>query len=80
MAVAAFKILDDLRQTLDDGIILEGLEVAAREAVLIMTPVRIAQELLVTTAREEYTRALEVEASTKAAVATLGVDTPATIG
>jgi len=80
MAVAAFKILDGLRQTLDDGIILEGLEVAAREAAIIMTPVRIAQELLVTTAREEYTRALEVEVSTKAAVATLVVDTSATIG
>jgi hypothetical protein len=80
MAVAAFKILDDLRQTLDDGIILEGLEVAAGEAALIMAPVRIAQELLATTARDEYTRALEVEVSTKAAGATLVVDTPATIG
>ncbi len=36
MAVAAFKILDDLRQTLDDGIVLEGLEIAAAEAARII--------------------------------------------
>ena len=74
MAVAAFKILDDLRQTLDDGIVLEGLEIAAAEAARIMVPVRIAAEAALNTAREELAAALEVEVTAKAAEETPVID------
>ncbi len=73
MAVAAFKILDDLRQTLDDGIVLEGLEIAAAEAARVMEPVRIAAVAALNTTREELAVALQVEVTAKAAEETPSV-------
>jgi hypothetical protein len=76
MAVAAFKILDDLRQTLDDGVVLEGIEIAAAEAARIMEPVRVAAVAALNTAREELAVALKVEGTAKAADETPAIDGP----
>jgi hypothetical protein len=70
MAVVAFKILDNIRQTLDAGIILDGLEIAAAEAARIMEPVQVASETPLIVARAELVRALEEEVRAKDAAET----------
>ncbi len=44
MAVVSFKILDNIRQALDAGIILDGLEIVAAESARIMEPVQVSSE------------------------------------
>jgi hypothetical protein len=78
MAVVAFRILDNIRQTLDDGIVLDGLEISAAEAARIMAPVQVAAETNLIAARAELERAMEEEVRAKAAAETQVLD--ATVG
>jgi hypothetical protein len=78
MAVVAFKILDGIRQTLDAGITLDGLDIAAAEAARIIQPVQVASETTLFVARAELVRAMEEEVRAKAAADTQVVD--ATVG
>ena len=78
MAVVAFRILDGIRQTLDDGIVLDGLEISAAEAARIMAPVQVETETPLIVARAELVRAMEEEVRAKAAAETQVLD--ATVG
>ena len=78
MAVVAFRILDGIRQTLDDGIVLDGLEISAAEAAQIMAPVQVETETPLIVARAELVRAMEEEVRAKAAAETEVLD--ATVG
>ena len=51
MAVTTFPILDNLRQLIEDGIVLDGLPEAAEEAAAIMAPAMEAQQRTLTIAR-----------------------------
>ena len=66
MAVTTFPILDNLRQLIEDGIVLDGLPEAAEEAAAIMAPAMEAQQRVLTIARQELDSALANEIQAKA--------------